>query len=821
MGDELSGMGELGCVWFELHFVFVFYVKWRQLVHVHYSVMLRHLHSISTISSIYSTPVIPFLPFHCHASVHPVHLTFSISPPSPAPLMTSPTFITPPSAALQCITIQSRKPYGYWTHPPNRVSELRTFSNTHCPARMPTLSLLSTHRRLDLIRAVQRYGGFAYHANLSGLLQNRRRRMFWQQSADAFLAFVRTNIQSLVQERLVQPGVMPALPLLRQQGRYDVVVAIYKLGGFSVVASNLALTVASPPRLPVKPSPKGKRVRKKNHYWCNWKHVEQALRHFANTCYDGHMPLQKHFIQSGRTDLLNAVRIHGGVANVARRAGLTPFSHTVTNKRPKGYWKDPAVLHAELRTFTTKYGYPGIMPRREQLVTAARRDIDYAINKHGGYPAVAADVHLVWYGPSTFWRVFRNVQNRLLAFLKKQNTSLMPSVQHLQTSGRFDLVHGIALHGGVMVVAARCRLDVHFPTYSPRFWHHPQNIQLHLQNALLTQPLEARNTMPNSVTLVKIGRADLATAVRDHGGWVYYAQRLGLRFAFDVRPQGFWQTCANVLAELLTYVSTRYGTWEHPGKPIALSVNNQPSSTNAMHVNFVPSIDMLKRDGRSDIAFAIQRYHGGMPQFASKHNLVVADDVVQIKPAEVLMQWPNYVKELDTWIATHGAAGIMPSKQDLISTGRHDLRYATYKHGGQTIVARRLQLIWVSNSIDEWLPDWLAMQAARLGWAINLRNKAHLLPFEKGLCSTLDRQLNGSVVGKYKSFMTNPCTRIIHGKSIQTIKQQKNQAFRTSKTSAKPTAASPKYRPRKITAYQLQSLRDRYKHVAPDDIIAV
>lgn len=577
-------------------------------------------------------------------------------------------------------------------------------------------------------------------------------------------------------------------------------------------------------------------------YWLAWPNLQTELRAFAKRSCSGYMPLQREFRAANRSDIMNAVRFHGGSGVVARRAGLSP-APAAAAKKPRGHWSDPAVLHAELLTFTARYGHPGLMPRRDQLLRAGRADLNYAIKKHGGYSSVSASLHLIWHGPSSYWRMFRNVQKRLLGFVRLQKRGpIMPSFNTLRRRGRMDLVYGIALHGGVMMVSRRTGLKVVFPVFAQGYWERSENVQKELAHILLTQPLEARQSMPSSVLLVQAGRADLATAVRDHGGWIYYAQRLGLRFEYEVRHQGFWEKEENVVPELLNYVALRYGTWEHPGKlPEELSrpsdsqdkdIEVPAERSELPKVRYIPPTEMLKRDGRSDIAFAIERYHGGIHAFAVRHSLVVAEDVMHIQPVEVLFEWVHFAAELNKWIQNHGSNGVMPSKQDLILTGRHDLRYATYKHGGALRVSQRLQLVFAGTSVDTWLPQWLGMQAGKLGVAVHLHErKDSLSNTGRSLLESLNEQLDGRVLGKYRLMMVSSEADVVtNWKSNSRRTRQSIRRRRMAKRAEDISQRTPNavrrrttrnQSARKLSAMELEELRGRYKHMPPDDIITV
>lgn len=801
---------------------------------------------------------------------------------------------------------------------------------TNCVSTVPSVSQLRRFGRHDLIKAIHRHGGFHRIASLLGLSNSRLSRSYVQSSAyrDETLARVRAVAQALSEAGHLRTGYMPTASLLRRFGHVVLLNRIVSLGGIVHVATLVGLiassTNVSTDNAPgTKTNGRQQAPRHEKHYWTVWRTVEAELRGFAHSHCDGYMPLQRQLIVGGRTDLLNGIRHHGGLTHVARRAGLEPAPSTLA-KRPRGYWNDVSVVHAELLTFTARYGYPGLMPRRDQLLRAGRRDLAYAVMRHGGFATVAADLHLVWHGPSSFWRAFQNLERRLRAFIEQSSSpnkpAVMPNVQTLHKRNRLDLVYGIALHGGVMAVAKRMGgLPVVFRHGSvgsdsvgdgttntntnnenssnqnrdkdSADWFSDANIRCELEAILRIQPLEARRFMPSSVCLVRLGRADLATAIRDHGGWVYYAQKLGLRFAFDVKVQGFWQREANVVRELNNYVEQRYGYWERPGvisahvpsgtnhqtkkaKKIKKqdcvddnNINNKNSDDDDNY--YIPSVDMLKRDGRSDIAFAIERFHGGMAAFAKRHSFVVAADVVECKPVEYLQNWQRYTRAIRQWIRFHGTVGIMPSKSQLITTARYDLRYATLLHGGFYAASQRLQLVYVGGNsggdgvhMDIWLTQWLGLQAAMLGSVLDLyhqKQKGSALS-KRQLKQIADVQLvlDGPVVGRSKqhSGFTSVSTNAV-GLRISGAEQRRAVRRRLQRDRVRHVGANVKAmlksslarrqqqweeeqqqeQPREqgtvddgvhqqrvtsiMSRRQLDVLRRQYKHLPPDDIISV
>lgn len=739
----------------------------------------------------------------------------------------------PPSRHLPPLTAtprRPRKPNHYWDDIKNLLTELRLFIRhhpNHPSEKMPTVTQLRLAHRHDLIKAIHTHGGFSKVGSFIGLTTIRRSRYLTTSPSyrTQTLQEVHSSIIALCQSGQIQQNKMPTSSTLRRLGEIQLLNRIVFLGGFSQVATFLkfqqnqaALTV-------------DKNARKKREYWHSWRVVEIELHNFAKQYCNGHMPLQRQLISMKRSDLLNAIRNHGGLSHVSRKAGLQP-SPANPSKRPRGYWNDVTVVHAELTTYTARHGHAGLMPRKEQLIRYGRSDLVYAVEKHGGFSAVAASMHLVWHGPTSFWRVFRNLQIRLMSFVHKQNLGVrMPNVEYLFNCRRMDLVYGIMIHGGIMKVANRTGLKVVYEhSWKRESWWicggDRNNIVKELERILKIQPLERKRNMPSSVLLVQLGRCELATAVRDHGGWVYYAQKLGLRFAFDVRQQGFWQRESNVVHELLNYVKERYGNWEFPG----LIIENDTKLPGKQHV---PSSEMLKRDGRSDIAFAIETFHGGMLKLAGKQGWEVAKDVMECKPAEHLSEWTKYEASLQGWIEIHGSIGTMPTKQQLVTTGRHDLRYATLRHGGFDIVSQRLQLCCIINSSNYvYMHQWLGLHAAKFGMLLNLeqeKDEDKMGNYKRKLKRKLYRTLEGNGIGWSRYLLTSSASyldddgRIVkkkrHGKLIRDclhhhiVDSDVDLTARNKKSSQQNNVIL-------LSENELDLLRRKYRHLPPDDLIS-
>lgn len=222
-------------------------------------------------------------------------------------------------------------------------------------------------------------------------------------------------------------------------------------------------------------------------------------------------------------------------------------------------------------------------------------------------------------------------------------------------------------------------LAVSYPNRVLRFWRISKNLQHERKVVLETQPQEMRRFMSLKVMLVQMGSPSLATIIRHHGSWIYYAQRINFCFALDVRGGVLGGNVVNVCPELVTYVEQQYGCSEHPGKALDEWFNAYKMRQKEL---YVPTADILKRYGRSDIAFAIHRFQAGMEAFASRIVMGVAVDILMVSSYEAMIVWPKYVAALVPWMDLRGALGTILTKLDLILTVRHDLRHAMVKHGG-------------------------------------------------------------------------------------------------------------------------------------------
>lgn len=133
-----------------------------------------------------------------------------------------------------------------------------------------------------------------------------------------------------------------------------------------------------------------RRAARRKQYWKDFSVLEKALLDFARENCPGRMPTGDELMAKGCSAITNAVATHGGFPAVARRLGLTA-RNTKSQGAPR-VW-DEARLKMELHAFTIKY-FPDLartqtIPTERQLRKYGRNDLSYAVNKAGGYAAVA------------------------------------------------------------------------------------------------------------------------------------------------------------------------------------------------------------------------------------------------------------------------------------------------------------------------------------------------------------------------------------------------------------------------------------------------
>ena len=270
--------------------------------------------------------------------------------------------------------------------------------------------------------------------------------------------------------------------------------------------------------------------RKSPGYWEDFSNLERELLDFIEIHGTlGIMPTQDNLSKASRSDLVNAIRKHGGYLAVAQRLGLELSS----TRKPLGYWDNFSNLKSELLTFTQEQGTLGVMPTIEELRQAKRHDLANAIAKQGGYSVVAERLGLKWFytrKSPAYWHDFANVERELVAFINEYGTlGIMPTKEELKKAGRSDLESAVNKHGGFSVVAERLGLELTYAKKTLGYWKDFSNLEREL--LAFIKEYGASGIIPTYTELRKAERYDLANAINKNGGYSAVAKKTGLGVA--------------------------------------------------------------------------------------------------------------------------------------------------------------------------------------------------------------------------------------------------------------------------------------------------
>ena len=267
-----------------------------------------------------------------------------------------------------------RKPCGHWQDLSNLKQELFTFADQlGTPGIMPKHEELEEAGRSDLISAIVKWGGYPSVAKQLGLKLTYKRNP--KDKWDDFDS-LRDELLTFVEQQGI-PGRMPSQQELIKAGRTDINRGIQKHGGWQLVAENLGLNYA----------------KKQPGYWDDFAKVEREIRAFIDKHgTTGVMPTSEELKKAGLSGLGKAISQHGGYPLLAAKLGLE-LAYTA---KPADYWKEFVNLERELLAFIDKHGTTGVMATNTELYKAGLSSLGYAIQRHGGFSAVARRLGLAY-----------------------------------------------------------------------------------------------------------------------------------------------------------------------------------------------------------------------------------------------------------------------------------------------------------------------------------------------------------------------------------------------------------------------------------------
>lgn len=429
---------------------------------------------------------------------------------------------------------------GYWNDLATLERELRAFAVEHgFPGMMPRKKDLSAAGRGDLLGAVIRHGGMHRVAERCGLDPARLRVPpgYWSDPAT-----LRGELMAFIAEH-GEEGVMPSREAMERAGRADLSAAVAVYGGILAVAERLGLEWRARQHRPG--------------FWQQPGILEREVRAFVRQHgRRGQMPTERELMAAGRSDLMNVVRLRGGIHVVAKRLGLA--TRRARTARPKGYWHAFANLRREMLAYLDEQDLQGRLPSARRLTADGRDDLTRAIAIHGGFSAVAARMKLsraLSQRPRVRWQDLKTVARELRAFIRKHGRSgIMPTGPELVAAGHSGLLGGIKEHGGCRTVALRLGLQPRSGDWHTHdYWTDFANVERELRGYLKRHA--SGDVMPTSRELKAAKENGLIWAIFRHGGYRAVAKRLGLRRKGErTRPAGYWSDLANLERELRAYM---------------------------------------------------------------------------------------------------------------------------------------------------------------------------------------------------------------------------------------------------------------------------
>lgn len=291
----------------------------------------------------------------------------------------------------------TRKPHGYWNDLSNLERELiavNAILGRVGKRSVPKLVDMKALGRGDLVAAVAKHGGVKKVAKdlrwgTSGKTKRRadesmiqvrgkvlrRPRKYWED-----VQRVQAEIGAFVDEYGIR-GVMPTQKQFYQFGRADLAQAAGRHGGLRVIAEKMGL--------------KCRRKAKKRRYWGDFGALRIALEKFSAKHCPGYMPTGDELTLKGHSALTNAIAMHGGYPEVAKRLGLKA-RNDYKQGAPKT-WTEKR-LKIEIFSFVMRwepeYARQGWMPTERMLRKRGRNDLSYAVSRFGGFKKVAEMVGL-------------------------------------------------------------------------------------------------------------------------------------------------------------------------------------------------------------------------------------------------------------------------------------------------------------------------------------------------------------------------------------------------------------------------------------------
>jgi len=277
--------------------------------------------------------------------------------------------------------------------------------------------------------------------------------------------------------------------------------------------------------------------KKPNGYWKDPDNVIAEARSAMQKEGWDTLPCASTLKKHGYNSLSNSARYHGGFS------GLHELVGNESSRHPMGYWKNPLNIVAEARNAMEEQGWE-VLPNKTILGGNGYSCITTAAHRyHGGMAGLRG---LLGQGllvhPKGFWHDPLNVVAEARAAMEKEGWDYLPSQNVLTKSGYSSLVRAARYHSGMS--GLRKLLGQEVLERPKSYWKDPLNV---VAEAKKVMEKEGWENLPSVNSLRKHGYHFFGNAAKFHGGISGLRSLLGEDCL--IRPMGFWQDPANVVAE--------------------------------------------------------------------------------------------------------------------------------------------------------------------------------------------------------------------------------------------------------------------------------
>lgn len=473
-----------------------------------------------------------------------------------------------------------------------------------------------------------------------------------------------------------------------------------------------------------------------------WQVYSSSITDTSSTNSIRSLPPPKKLQSAGMEELVKLIAIclyqHG--CTLEELAALCSFKYSASCQREwnrfaeqlhqKFHLRYPAELAKELLELSEKIQQgEHRMPRACDVLGEKRQDLHQSILRLGGYRKAAKILGLRRYrggskklqgNPLQKFSVFEEELRQFLRQRAKEIDSqraewiekIMPRMVDFREAGRSDLLEAIQYHGGQHAVARKLGLQMHYQATCNEYIRDFGCLETELKRLLSEElgDVYQSNEMPTLHDLRQLGRIDLITAIRIHGGMHKVASKLNWKLCKGSRS-------TQLRIRDLNWLKTELLRW----------LKKQGMTELCM----VPTSKQLLEDARPDLVRAIQ-YHGGREAVAKQLGMVKGDKTIfdesffftdwsgleeeekeqqqnnnrketlsdgnsTRREAHYWCRLENVRRELLAFIYEYGQPGVMPTRAELLRAGRGDLLRGMTIHGGQKAIARDLSLVMVSR----------------------------------------------------------------------------------------------------------------------------